>query len=131
MMAPQPQRMGSSRARSIASGPSSAAVPVSETVGLPATTALQQPQAMMASPMLKLHSAQQLILAGDISGTIDQGKKEADRRVSALQSRVDSMSIDDWREALHELSEANSKEKIKENTYLQLCNAAQRQHRKG
>ncbi len=87
----------------------------------------QQSQALTAASMLKPHSVQQLVLAGNISGSTAQGLAEADRRVSELQSRLGSTGID-WHDALDELADLHADNTINENTYLQLCNAAKRQH---
>ncbi len=126
MTAPQPQQMSGNWARSIASGSHLAALPLGAAGAPPGTMTPQHSQAMPTASVLKPHSVQQLVLAGNINGSTSLGGAEADRRVSELQSRLGGRGID-WHDALDELADLHADGRISENTYLQLCNAAKRQ----
>lgn len=85
---------------------------------------------------LQLHAAQQLILGGNIHGTNDACKAEADHRIKHLQDKAKSLTGQpvDWHDAVEELGDLSSEPlepKISEYTFLQLANAAKRSHDAG
>ena len=113
--APQPQSMSGRGARSFGSGAGSS----------PTMVTPPQSQSIPSLASLQPHIEQQLLRDGDISGTTAASRSEADRRISELQSRQEIRSVD-WHETLDKLDDLHSEDKISENTYLQLSDAAMR-----
>ena len=138
MVAPQPQSMTGSWARSLrasvpaAAEPSRAGHPASLPSGAGSFRTVTTPPTMQSIPelsSLQPHIEQQLLRDGDIRGTNADGKSEADRRVRELQSRPEIGSVD-WCETQANLEDLSSQGKITENTYKHLSDAAMRAHRR-